>query len=183
LSIYESELVPGLFQTADYARTIIAGHQPRLDQAEVERRVALRMARRSLLTRAVAPPTLCVMLNESILHRPVGGRRIMLEQLHRLAESCDLPNVSLRIVPFAIGFHHGVDSGPFTILRFPRTGDGKDTEPPVVYVEGITGALYLDRPHEVERYGAVVRDILRAVDDTDGAASRALLRAAIRGLS
>ena len=64
----------------------------------------------------------------------------------------ELPNVSLRVVPYSAGLHPGLMSGPFVILRFPLNGDGRDSEPATVYVDGFTGALYLDKPGEVERY-------------------------------
>jgi hypothetical protein len=57
-----------------------------------------------------------------------------------------LPNVTLRVVPFSAGLHHGVMSGPFVILRFPPNGDGRDSEPATIYIDGFTGALYLDKP-------------------------------------
>jgi hypothetical protein len=177
---YEPELVPGLFQTADYVRTIIATYLPELGPEEIERRVALRMARQTLITRVTARPALVAVVNEAVLHRPVGGPRVMRDQLRRLLELEELPNVSVRVVPFAIGLHRGVSSSRFTLLRFPVNSAGRESEPPVVYIEGITGALYLDKPHEVERHDAALSRILREVNDPDGATSQGLLRAAIR---
>ncbi len=149
---YESELVPGLFQTEDYARTVIQADNPGVDDAEIERRVHVRIARQALLTRVTDPPVLQVVLNEAILRRPVGGTKVMVRQLERLVELGALPTVSLRVMPFSAGLHHGVTSGPFVILRFSLNGNGQETEPPTVYVESLTGALYLDKPHEIERY-------------------------------
>ena len=73
-------------------------------------------------------------------------------QVTRLAEVSGLPNVSLRVVPFSAGLHPGLMSGPFVVLRFPLNGDGRESEPATVYMDGFTGALYLDKPGEVERY-------------------------------
>jgi hypothetical protein len=73
-SWYESELVPGLFQTEDYARVVIRADNPGVDDAEIERRVHVRLARQALLTRVTHPPVFDVVLNEAILHRPVGGQ-------------------------------------------------------------------------------------------------------------
>jgi hypothetical protein len=179
MRIYQSELVPGLLQTADYIRTIFATYQPELDSNEIERRVGLRLARQSVLTRVTARPTLRVVVNEAVLHRPVGGRRVMRNQLLRLLELSELPNVELRVVPFAVGIHEGVMSGPFTLLRFPVLRNGRESEPATVYVEGRTGALYLDKAHEVERYDNVFRRILTETGDEDGSLSRDLLRAGI----
>jgi len=147
---YESDLVPGLLQTEEYARVLITVGGSGVDETEVERRLHVRMARQVLLSRATDPPVFTIVLSESVVRRPVGGTRVLRGQLERLVQVGDLPNVSLRIVPFAAGLHAGVVSGPFLVLRFPTTGDGRDTEPPTVYREGLTGALYLDKPHEVE---------------------------------
>ena len=152
LAGYQSELVPGLLQTEDYARTLIRADNPGVDDAEIERRVSVRMARQVLLTRVTAPPVLDVVLNEAVLCRPVGGARVMARQLDRLAEISELPTLSVRVMPFGAGLHRGALSGPFIILRFPLNGTGQETEPTTVYVEGFTGALYLDKPHEIERY-------------------------------
>ncbi|MET9145641.1 MULTISPECIES: helix-turn-helix transcriptional regulator [unclassified Streptomyces] len=152
LAWYSSELVPGLLQTPDYARTLIREDNPGVDDDEIERRVHVRIARQALLTRVTARPTVNVALNEAVLRRPVGGTKVMAEQLARLAELNELDNVTIRVVAFATGLHHGLFSGPFTMLRFPVNGDGRETEPPTVYVDGFTGALYLDKPHEIGRY-------------------------------
>ena len=178
LQSYQSEIVPGLCQTPDYARTMIATDNPDVDSVEIERRVQLRMARQPLLTRGTAPLRLTVLLNEAVLRRPVGGRRLMAAQLARLRELSTLPNVALHVVPFVAGLHHGVQSGPFIILRFPVNGDGRESEPPTVYVDGFTGALYLDKPHEIARYDAAFARILRVAADEDR--SRALLGAAMK---
>ena len=79
-----------------------------------------------------------VALNKCILRRPVGGPEIMAGQLDRLAESAELHNVSLRVVPFAAGFHLGQLTGPFEILRFPQRGRSRKSEPPTVYADGFT---------------------------------------------
>ncbi len=152
LDSYEAELIPGLLQTENYARTIIRAGKPDEDDEEVDRRASLRIARQTLLTRVTEAPTLRAVLGESVLRRPVGGWAVMAEQLTHLVKVSELPNVSLRVVPFEAGLHLGVMSGSFTILRFPLNGDGIDTEPPTVYSDGYTGDLYLDKPNEVEHY-------------------------------
>jgi transcriptional regulator with XRE-family HTH domain len=164
-SWYESELVPGLFQTEDYARAVIRADNPGVDDAEIERRVHVRIARQALLTRTTHPPVFNVVLNEAILHRPVGGEDAARGQLKRLLEVSELPTVSLRVVPFSAGLHHGIMSGPFVMLRFPLTGNGQDTEPPTVYVESFTGALYLDKPREVDRYDTAFTNIWQSALD------------------
>jgi hypothetical protein len=180
LAWYESELVPGLLQTEDYARTLIQADNPGVDDQEISRRVHVRMARQPLIRRATAPLHLQVALNEGILRRPVGGPAIMAGQLARLAEVAELANVSLRVVPFSAGLHPGLMSGPFVILRFPLNGDRRESEPATVYMDGFTGALYLDKPGEVERYAQAFGGIWDAgLDET---ASRDLIHHAAEEL-
>jgi hypothetical protein len=179
-SWYESELVPGLFQTEDYARAVIRADNPGVDDNEIERRVHVRLARQALLTRVTHPPAFDVVLNEAILHRPVGGEQAARDQLKRLGEVSELPTVSLRVVPFGAGLHHGIMSGPFVMLRFPLNGNGQDTEPPTVYVESFTGALYLDRPHEVARYQTAFTNIWES--SLDERASQELITQVTREL-
>ncbi|HWR48160.1 MAG TPA: DUF5753 domain-containing protein, partial [Pseudonocardiaceae bacterium] len=177
---YESELIPGLFQTEDYARTVIRANKAGVDNAEIERRVHVRIARQALLTRVTDPPTLQVVLNEAILHRPVGGEKVMVRQLERLVELGELPTVSLRVMPFGAGLHHGILSGAFQILRFPLNGNGQETEPPTVYVDGLTGALYLDKPREIDRYDTAFANIWES--SLDDKASEDLITQAAREL-
>jgi transcriptional regulator with XRE-family HTH domain len=179
LAWYEPELVPGLLQTADYAR-VITSADATLDSAEVDRRVQLRIERQTLIRRATAPLELRVVLNESILKRPVGGRDVMAAQLEALAEAAELTNVSLRVVPFRAGLHYGIVTGPFEILRFPVNGDGQDSEPPTVYVDGFTGDLYLDKPAEIERYSQAFEAIWNAA--LDETTSATLIRASAKDL-
>jgi transcriptional regulator with XRE-family HTH domain len=149
---YQQVLVPGLLQTEDYARTLIRADHPEEHDAEVDQRVRLRMARQAILRRTVGAPEFRVALNESVLRCPVGGAELMAAQLDRLAAVAELPNVSLRVVPFAAGLYPGIMSGSFEILRFPAGADGAESEPPTVYAELFTGAVYLDKPSEIERY-------------------------------
>jgi hypothetical protein len=124
--------------------------------------VQVRIGRQRLLSRVTAPPRLRIVLDEAILRRPVGGPAIMAAQLRHLAEACDLPHISLRVVPFSAGLHHGVTSGPFEILRFPGNGEGQDSEPPTVFADGFTGDLYLDKPAEVDHHAAAFTSIWAA---------------------
>ena len=141
---YEGQLVPGLLQTDDYIRAVV--HDASLEPSEdVGRRVRLRMARQTLLTRE-HPPRLWAVIDEAALRRPVGGRQVMRGQLERLIAATKLPNVTLQILPFAGGAHPAM-VGAFSILRFA------DRElPDVVYLEHLTNAVYLDKRDEVERY-------------------------------
>jgi transcriptional regulator with XRE-family HTH domain len=142
---YEGQLVPGLLQTEDYMRAVIAGAQLDEQAEEGERRVALRMARQTLLTRPDAP-RLWAVIDEAALRRPVGTPEVMRGQLERLIDATKLANVVLQILPFVAGAHPGM-VGAFSILRFA------DQElPDVVYVEHLTNAQYLDRRDQVNQY-------------------------------
>jgi transcriptional regulator with XRE-family HTH domain len=181
LAWYERDLVPGLFQTEDYARTLIREHNPDEDTAEVDRRVRLRMARQALVRRAIDPPAIQAALDESVLRRPIGGTEVMAGQLRHLAAEAELPNVAIRVVPRTAGFHPGVLTGPFVFLRFPLNGGGQESEPPTVYTDLYTGALYLDKPSEIERYGSAFAGIWASA--LDEAASARLIQQAAKELS
>jgi hypothetical protein len=141
---YEGQFVPGLLQTDDYIRALV--HGAHLESAEeVGRRVRLRMARQTLLTRE-DPPRLWAVVDEAALRRPVGGREVMRGQLERLLDASKLPNVTLQVLPFGAGAHSAM-VGAFSILRF-----ADQQLPDVVYLEHLTSALYLDKRDEVERY-------------------------------
>lgn len=180
ISWYMSDLVPGLFQTADYARELTRLHVPDETEAEIDRRVELRLARQAILTRPIDPPLITVTLRESILRCPVGGPAVMAGQLARLVEIAELPNVSLRVVPFTAGLHSGMLSGSFEVLRFPLNGNGEDSEPPTVFSDLFTGAIYLDKPDEVERYDRAFTGIWDASLDENQ--SGELLRSAAEAI-
>ncbi len=174
LAIYQADLVSGLLQTEGYARTIIKAGKHGGDAEEVNRRAQVRIARQALIRRPTGPPELRVALSETILRRPVGGPEVMAAQLDALAEAADLPNVTLRVVPLSAGLHPGAMSGPFYMLRFPVNSNGVESEPATVYVDGFTGALYLDKPNEVEQYAEAFESIWNAA--LDKAASAELIR-------
>ena len=104
----------------------------------------------------------------------------MAAQLRRLAQASELPNVSLRVVPFTAGFHPGILSGAFNILRFPLNGGGQESEPPTVYADLYTGALYLDKPNEIDRYSEAFAGIWQSA--LDEPASRELIQQAAKEL-
>jgi transcriptional regulator with XRE-family HTH domain len=149
IRIYEVQFVPGLLQTEDYARAVVQQGAPGLDPAEVERRVAVRMGRQQLLTKD-NPPKMWAIVDEAALRRPMGGREVLIAQIERLMDAVSEPYVTLQIMPFRYG-GHAAEGGAFTIMRFPEAD-----LPDMVYMEYLTGALYLDKPDEVERYAAVM---------------------------
>jgi transcriptional regulator with XRE-family HTH domain len=179
---YEPALVPGLLQTPAYAEAIMRLPEGYLTEEEVQRRVTVRVERQSLLIRPRAPH-LRVVLDEAVLLRPVGGPAVMAEQLRRLAEVGRQPNVSVRIVPFAGGAHAGMAAacGWFQIFDFPDDPRSREPlEPPLVYLDSLTGALYLNKPGEVAAYRQVWGDLdERALGEEP---SREMILTAMRGL-
>ncbi|MFB9461460.1 helix-turn-helix domain-containing protein [Streptomyces cinereospinus] len=140
---YEPHFVPGLLQTEDYARGVLtSGAVGQTRPEDIERHVALRMQRQDLLTRQDAPRMWAVM-DETALHRPVGGPEVMRAQIDKLLDVARLPHVTLQVVPFATGPHPGT-YGPFVLFRFAMP-----ELPDMVYSEYLTGAVYLDARAEV----------------------------------
>lgn len=145
---YEPHYIPGLLQTEDYARSVL--RRGVHDQAEeVERRVALRMQRQKLLT-GTEPPELWVVMDETVLRRPMVPREVLRAQVDRLIDLLDLPNVKLQIMPFEICAHEGM-YGPFHIFRFPH-----EEISDVAYVENLVGAVYLDEYDDVTNFQAAL---------------------------
>lgn len=151
---YEPLLVPGLLQTREYATAILQTLSLGAPLEQVERRVELRMARQSLLTKGT--PALWAVIDEAALRRPVGGQAVMRAQLQRLLDAAALPGVTLQVLPFGVGQHAGMD-GAFTVLRFPESAD-----PDLVYLEHTDNDLYLERAEDVSRF-ILVFEQLRSV--------------------
>jgi transcriptional regulator with XRE-family HTH domain len=145
IRIYEVTLIPGLLQTEDYARTVIAAGTVGGDHESVARNVALLMARQPPLT-SDDPPRLWAVLDEAALRRTVGGAGLMRLQLDHLLDLSRLPNVAIQVIPFGAGAHPAMGR-PFVILAFPERAD-----PDVVYLEDLTSALYVEDVDEVDRY-------------------------------
>jgi hypothetical protein len=136
-------------------------------EADVERRVALRLERQKYLVDERAPD-FHIILDEAALRRPYGDRAVMRGQLQHLIEVSERPNVRLQVVPFSLGGHSG-ESGAFTILSFPES-DLSD----VVYLEQLTSALYLDKAEDVAQYEKTLKELQS--DSPGPSESRDLLR-------
>ena len=145
IRIYEVSLIPELLQTEDYARVVIRSGMMSSPTDDIERQVALRMARQPAITRE-DPPKVWAVLDEAALRRQVGGPGLMRMQLEHLLAQAALPNVAVQVIPFAGGAHPAMGR-PFIILVFPER---VDTD--VVYLEDLTSALYLEDVAEVDRY-------------------------------
>jgi transcriptional regulator with XRE-family HTH domain len=172
LRAYDTHLVHGLLQTADYARALLGAVRPELLPHEIEQLVDLRLRRQEILTRTdPPPPVLWSVMDEAVLRRPVGGPAVMHAQLQHLAERSELPNVNLLVMPDALGAHAGL-TGPLAIFQFEASAA------PVVYVEGQAGNLYLEKDDDLRRCQQTMNHILASAPGTQQ--SLALIRQVAR---
>jgi transcriptional regulator with XRE-family HTH domain len=155
LRVYDPQVVPGLLQTRQYAEALITGALPESAPADVEKRVQVRLRRQERISAAENPLRLWAVLDEAALRREVGNKQVMIGQLEGLIEMSQLPHVTVQVIPFAMGAHPGV-SGQYAILEFPDAADSS-----VVYIEGVTSDLYLEKAQDVQKY-SVMYEHLRA---------------------
>jgi hypothetical protein len=141
---FELAAVPGLLQTDEYARALLDQQQLTTDETERERRRQVRIARQRCLTDD-PPLALWAILDESVLHRQVGGGVVMREQLRHLVEMSAKPNVTIQILPYSEGAHAGM-LGSVAILEF-----AEEIHSPVAYVETLAGDVYLERDADMKR--------------------------------
>ena len=176
---YEVQFVPGLLQTEEYARAVVPLAPRVVDPSEIARKVRLRMTRQQVLSRP-DPPKFWTVVDEAALRRPVGGPRVMRDQLESLIGTVTkMRDVRLQVLPLAAG-GHAAAGGSFTILRFPQ-----QELPDLVYLEQLTSALYLDDQEDVDFYfdalnrlfveaappKETVAILSRIIDDLDAAGS------------
>jgi transcriptional regulator with XRE-family HTH domain len=143
---YENQFVHGLLQTEDYARALLGAENPHVSAEATERRVALRMRRQELLARE-SPPRVWVVMDETALRWPVGGPEVMRAQIDHLVEVNRLPQVTLQLMPFANGPHPAMRAGAYHLFRFRAR-----ELPDIVYLNGLVGAVYLDKADDVVVY-------------------------------
>ncbi|MER5260774.1 helix-turn-helix transcriptional regulator [Actinosynnema sp. NPDC002837] len=170
VNIFEIDLIPGLFQTPAYSWWSMRAYAPDATDEVINKRAELRQTRQ----RRVEDGSLSVwaIVDEAALRRAVGGREVHLEQLNHLSKVVERPNVTLQVLPFGKGQHMAMGTA-FHLLKF-------EDFPSVVYIENLTGGLYLDEEAEVERYSLVL-DHLRAAA-LDPHESVALIRRVIEDL-
>jgi transcriptional regulator with XRE-family HTH domain len=150
ISDYGLGYIPGLLQTADYARAVVEAGPP-LAPDIVMQRVNGRLVRQQILTRVDNPPQLRAVMDESVLHRIVGSKEIMRDQYSRLLEVSRLPNVDLRVIPYEAGALPA-GNNKFIILTFEQPA-----VPDVVFIEGLTGDLYLEEAQDIDIYSITFR--------------------------
>lgn len=155
LRVYDPQVVPGLLQTRPYAEALIRGALPETPPSEVDKRVQVRLRRQERISAPENPLRLWTVLDEAALRRVVGNRSLMREQLEHLVEQSQLPHVTVQVIPFEMGAHPGLN-GQYAILEFPDAADSS-----VVYIEGVTSDLYLEKAGDVQKY-SVMYEHLRA---------------------
>ncbi|MDQ0948891.1 transcriptional regulator with XRE-family HTH domain [Streptomyces phaeochromogenes] len=143
---YEAQFVHGLLQTEEYARALLGAGNPHAATEATERRVALRMRRQELLSRP-SPPRVWIVMDETVLRWPVGGPEVMRAQIDHLIAVNSLPQVTLQIMPFKNGPHPAMRAGAFHLFRFRAR-----ELPDIVYLNGLVGAVYLDKDDDVVVY-------------------------------
>lgn len=168
---YEVQFVPGLLQTPAYARAVIELGHAEAPEAQIERRVELRMRRQQIL-HGPRPPRLWAVIDEAALRRPLGGSATMRAQLEHLAALSELPHVTIQILPFRAGGHSAA-GGPVTLVRLPENG-----LPDVVYLEQLISAHYPEDPEDIECYRHVVDKLVTVADPATE--TRAALRQLMR---
>lgn len=151
---YEAEAIPGLLQTREYAHAITKATLVRADDAEISRRVDLRIQRQERV-HGEQPLELWAVVGEAALRRSVGSSDVLRRQLEYVLKLMQLPNVTLQVMPLDAGAHPA-QAGPFVILRYANHID-----PDVVYLETHVGGLYLERDLELSNY-VMMMDHLRA---------------------
>ncbi|MEU7789314.1 MULTISPECIES: helix-turn-helix transcriptional regulator [unclassified Amycolatopsis] len=165
IQIWEPIYVSGLLQIEPYARAIFSHGRSEMADERVDQLVALRMRRQKMFSRPDAPRVWMV-LDESVLHRPIGGVKVLKQQIEFLLEMSALPHVSVQVLPYTrsgLSAEHA-----FSLLRF-----GEPELPNIAYVEYMTGAHYIEKREEIEKYSRAL-DML-AVDSETPERSRALL--------
>ncbi|WP_026341671.1 helix-turn-helix domain-containing protein [Actinomadura atramentaria] len=169
---YQSELIPGLFQTPDYHRAYLrAALLDDGDEAEMERTIEIRRQRQTRLEASDAPAYWAI-LNEAAIRR-FSDTEVARRQLKFLLDRAELPSVTFQILPFSAGMHAAQHLAPFVILGFPESADLD-----VVYIESQHGSLYLEEKAHVTRYNDVFNHLRAKAYDSDQ--SQALIAQAIR---
>jgi transcriptional regulator with XRE-family HTH domain len=149
VSYFGTTVVNGLLQTPGYARAMHEAGFQDFTPERIEEFIEVRMRRQQLLSRD-PPLRLDVVFDESVLRRVVGGPAVMGHQLDRLVQMGQLPHVTIQVIPFDAGSHPAMDSN-FHILEFAGQASS------VVYVEGLVGWIYLERPQDLDRYRLVFK--------------------------
>jgi transcriptional regulator with XRE-family HTH domain len=167
---FQSQLVPGLLQTGEYTRAVIDAVNPGMfSPVEVERRVAARMVRQQIITKENAPQFHFI-FDGTILHRIVGRKAVMRDQMRRLLDVSEHENVTIQVLPHDSGGSPGLE-GPFSILSLP------EPTPDIGYTEGPAGTAYIEDRARVRtltmRFGMLAGAALPQADSLEAIAEAA----------
>lgn len=160
IQTYELMFMPGLLQTEEYARAVAGHGEPKPPAEDITRRVELRRQRQKILIGPNAPK-LWAIIDEAVLHRPIGGERVLRDQITHLLDVTAAPNISVQVVPFHKS--GSAAESAFTLLRF-----AEPELPNVAYVEHVAGALYVDKFEDVEIYGRIMDRLAVSAESPDG---------------
>jgi transcriptional regulator with XRE-family HTH domain len=152
ISDFEPGVFPGLLQTPAYARAVHEGSLPRLSSEVIDQRIEVRRTRQQILVRE-DPPRLAAVIDEAVLHRAIGGPTVMQAQLDWVITACGQANITVQVLPYRVGAHPALDS-TFIVLELPAPVAG------VVYVEGLVGQIYLERPQDIQKYKQVFERLI-----------------------
>ncbi|WP_405795430.1 Scr1 family TA system antitoxin-like transcriptional regulator [Streptomyces sp. NBC_01506] len=167
---YGSSLIPGLLQTEDYAKALFRAYRPNHRTEDLDQWVINRMQRHRILDGPSSPVLWCL-LDESAVRRKVGGPRVMMKQLRKIANMADTGHLRLHVLPFEVGAHSLIE-GLLYLMRFADA-------PPVAYAEGVNTGYLMDDPAQVSHCQTVYD--LALSDALSQQESLALLRAAAEG--
>jgi len=148
---YDAGIIPGLLQTAEYAEELMRRVESFTDE-EIAAKVAIRLERQRIFDRRrPAPPKVEILLDEVALRRPLRRRDDWRQQLIHIQQMAARPMVSVQVLPICVPPDPMLSAGSFTVMDFYPVGM-RTPDPSTIYYEGMTGALYIDRPEEVDTY-------------------------------
>ncbi|MBB5154794.1 helix-turn-helix domain-containing protein [Saccharopolyspora phatthalungensis] len=156
------DLIPGLLQTRAYTRQIMEASG--VEDPDLEDRVSIRQMRQGILSKR-DPVELCTFIDETVFTRPVGGPRVMADQLRQVLSASDAANVTVRVLPRSLGAHAGL-SGAFVLFEFVKARS-------VVYLEARRSGAFIDAPDDVAMFSDAVN--LLDVQASDPTASSEIL--------
>ena len=166
IEMYQSQLIPGLAQTEEYARAVIeATIRP---DSDVDREVQVRLTRQEILT-GESPPEVWIIIAEAALRQRIGGGKLMADQLNHLTELSKLPNVTLQVLPYSAGAHAALTLASFSVLRVDHHGLV------TVYLQGPSSHMFMSSEENIEHYSGTFNR-LRASALDEGKPTLKLLR-------
>jgi transcriptional regulator with XRE-family HTH domain len=156
ITCFSTFYIPSLLQTQEYTRNLIRTVAPRMDPDVLKQRIEVRMRRQELLE-VDTRPRYRTLLDEAVLHRRIGDSAIMAAQLEKVADAAREGKAVVQVIPFSVGKSAAAQDSNFVLLEFDEE---QQHQPPVVFVEGLTGNQYLEHKAQIARYREAI-DYLR----------------------